>query len=635
MRRMVGWLLLTLWWAPAPGAAGAARPPERFLAADTVAFVAVPDWAAASAAWRSNALGQFWADPAMRPFREKFQSRFTTEVIGPLQQELGLDLAALSGLIQGQITLAITATSPDGLPAKNTGFLLLADAGNASNALSTNLAAWRKKWVDSGRPIKSLTIRQTEFTLLSLSLNEVSGALDKVLPSLEPGGPAEPAVRRKPVTVDWTIGQVGGLLVVSDSAREVDKLMAQLGTNPPPALAEAKIFSADAALLKEAQLYAWLSGKAILDQLAPVPPSDPAGAPEGHEALSFGQLAQGLGLVGLQSATLALRGTPDGTRLTLHLRIPEATRSGLFKVATILPKDSSPPPLVPDDVIKFSRLRLDLAGSWAHFESMLAEASPPAASFLRFIVSTAGKDKDEKFDLRQQLIAKLGDDLVAWEKLPQRTKPVAGDAPGSLILVGARNPDQVFDALPALTGLLPPEVTKARETDILGRKVRSVTLPRTQPDGSLVPGPAWSYVAVGNYLAFCGDSALLREYLRNADTAPHPLRERPGFMVAAQNAGGLNTGCLSYENAAESARLFFEAAGRESFNAAALLRGLQLGNTLGLGQGTDIMSWCDFSLLPPYERVAKYFHINVSTLSPGPEGFTYRYFAPTPPSLTR
>ena len=633
--RRTHWLLPVLAGVLAAGASRAALPPERMLAPDTLAFLAVPSWKAAAAAWRSNALGQLWADPALRPFREKFQARFKTEVIRPLEQQLGLELGVLDGLIQGQVTLALTATPPDGLPAKSTGFLFLADAAGATHALSTNLAAWRRKWAESGRQVKTLAIRQVEFSVLSLSLNEITAALDRVLPELEAGDARDPATPRKPVTVDWTIGQAGTLLVVSDSAREVDRLLAMLGTNPPPSLADGKLFAADASLLemRDSLLYAWLNGKTVLEHLAPALPGGPAATADGAAPLSFGQIAQTLGLAGLQSAALALRESPDGTRVSLHLRVPETMRAGLFRLAALEPKESGPPPFVPDDVVKFSRLRLDLPRGWNSFEALLAEVSPPAASFLRFIIATAGKDKDEKFDLRQQLVARLGDDLMSWDKLPPQVPPRSGAAPAATILLGARNPDQLFEVIPALTGLLPPEITKSKESEVLGRKVRSVTLPRTQADGTLAPGPAWNYAATGGYLALSGDSALLQEHLRHVESAPHPLRDRPGFAAAAQRVGGLNTGCFSYENTGESARLFFEAAGRESFNAASLLGLLKLGNTLGLGRGGGILSWCDFGLLPPYERVSSYFHLNVATLSLGPQGFTYRYFAPTPPAL--
>jgi hypothetical protein len=45
--------------------------------------------------------------------------------------------------------------------------------------------------------------------------------------------------------------------------------------------------------------------------------------------------------------------------------------------------------------------------------------------------------------------------------------------------------------------------------------------------------------------------------------------------------------------------------------------------------------WMDFSLLPPYEQVGKYFHFTVSASSANVDGITFKYFSPTPPQLKK
>ena len=47
-----------------------------------------------------------WQDPAMRPFKEKFTSKFKTEVSGWLEKQYGVSLGEYADLAQGQITLA-------------------------------------------------------------------------------------------------------------------------------------------------------------------------------------------------------------------------------------------------------------------------------------------------------------------------------------------------------------------------------------------------------------------------------------------------------------------------------------------------------------------------------------------------
>jgi len=41
-----------------------------------------------------------------------------------------------------------------------------------------------------------------------------------------------------------------------------------------------------------------------------------------------------------------------------------------------------------------------------------------AAGVLKLLIDNAGKDKDPDFDLRKNLFANLGDDLITYQKIP-------------------------------------------------------------------------------------------------------------------------------------------------------------------------------------------------------------------------
>ena len=60
---------------------------------------------------------------------------------------------------------------------------------------------------------------------------------------------------------------------------------------------------------------------------------------------------------------------------------------------------------------------------------------------------------------------------------------------------------------------------------------------------------------------------------------------------------------------------------------------LPLATTFGLDEAAH--QWqrrCDFSLLPPYEKISKYFRFAVSSASVTPEGFTFKTFFAAAPS---
>jgi hypothetical protein len=54
-----------------------------------------------------------------------------------------------------------------------------------------------------------------------------------------------------------------------------------------------------------------------------------------------------------------------------------------------------------------------------------------------------------------------------------------------------------------------------------------------------------------------------------------------------------------------------------------------------IGPERSFKEWMDFSLLPPFEAVSKYFYFNVYAGSANVEGITIKYFSPTPPGLKK
>src|SRR5215468_6876216 len=74
MKRLICWLGLGA--SLVISASGAVPPPEKLLPADTVLVVTVPEYAKASETWKQWPTRQLWADPAMKPFREKLVAKF-------------------------------------------------------------------------------------------------------------------------------------------------------------------------------------------------------------------------------------------------------------------------------------------------------------------------------------------------------------------------------------------------------------------------------------------------------------------------------------------------------------------------------------------------------------------------------
>ena len=91
------------------GRASAVIPPaEKILPPDTLLVMTTPDWGRLRDVSTKSPQAQFWNDPAMKPFRDKFMAKWSEEFIKPLERDLGVSFDDYSALLQGQVTLAVT-----------------------------------------------------------------------------------------------------------------------------------------------------------------------------------------------------------------------------------------------------------------------------------------------------------------------------------------------------------------------------------------------------------------------------------------------------------------------------------------------------------------------------------------------
>lgn len=600
----------------------AVPPAERLLPSDTLAFFTVPEAAKAQTNFSSSALGRLWNDPAMKPFKDKFLAKLDTETIQPMEKELGLKLSDYTGLAQGQFTLAVTANGWDGRSEQRPGFIWMVDTRDKSSQLKTNLASLRQKWTENGRKMRQDKIRDVEFTTVIVE-QDLTKPLRDAVPG--PRTPPAPDGDKPAKPVEWVIGQSGPLLLVSDAAKDVEKVLALQSGATAPALADQASFTASTPMLRDAQSFVWVNVKSIMATLAKTPASP---KPEDAQLGAFPspeKILGAIGLSGVQTIAFNMTQSPEGSLARFAINVPEGSRKGLFEILAVNAKDSSPPPFVPADAVKFSRWRIDLQKGWNTLENMITEISPAYAGFSKLILDTAGKDKDPNFDFRKQLLANLGDDIITYQKAPRSQTAADLAAPPALTLVGARNAEQLASSLKAVTGIFPPQLVKYKEREFLGRKIYSVTVPT---GGEANPKPL-SYAASGGYVAFSTDAATLEEYLRSGEGNTRPLREFAGLTDAAARAGGTGNGYFTFENNNETVRAAFETAKKDPQAVAALFGN---GQWMAAG-GKGLADWMDFSLLPEYGRVAKYFHFNVGAIGVAPDAITFKIFAPAPPQL--
>ena len=597
----------------------AIAPAETLLPADTLAFFTMPDTASFRVVARTSPQLMLWNDPAMRPFHDKFMAKFNERFVSPLEKDLGVNVSEFLDLPQGQLTLAVTGNGSIGHEEVTPGLLLLLDARDKSAALKSNLAALTKKWNDAGRKLRTETLHGIAFTVVPLGSNDFTSLFPKHSPVPEPGKEPKP---EKPGEIYFA--QFESLLVAGNTAAAVDAVASHLSGGNVPSLADDAGFAADklSQFRDQPNYYGWFNGDKFFTLMSQVPEN------AGDSPMPRFSVLKTLGAVGLgslKSASFAMRDNREGAALTVHFTAPESARVGLLKLIALPAKDASAPLFVPSDAVKFSRARLDGKQAWADLQKMVAGISPQGLSSLNAVIdmaNTFAQQKNPGFDLRTALFGNLGDDIVTYQKPITGTTPAEAANPPTLYLVAVANADQTIDAIKTVAAMAAPQDASREPREFLGHKIYTLAL-RGAPVQAGAPPQSRSFFmsTSGGYLALSADSAILEEYLRRADKPPKPLGDTPGLADAASHVGGTGGGLFGYENQKETMRLAFKV-----FKTSAAAPPSKMFPPM-------FREWADFSLLPEYEAVQKYFYLSVFGGRSDSEGLTFKMFSPRPPQL--
>ncbi|HEY3857213.1 MAG TPA: hypothetical protein VGO67_22740 [Verrucomicrobiae bacterium] len=606
----------------------AVLPAEKILPKDTALVITAPDWPKAWAFFANSSYGHLWQDPAMRPYKEKFLEKFRKEAIEPLQQSLGIRFSDYTNLAQGEAIFALVPVAEKENPDQRFAKILIIDSKDQASQLKTNLASINKKWIDAGKAIKTQKIREVEFTTLIASPSDIS--FDKLFPKPKSEQADDSSSKQPEKNTEITFGQIDSVLFVSDSAAAIEKVLAlQQGGLLAP-LGDDPSFQADfEPRLHGSPFYCWINVKSLVDAYSAMPTSSDDDSSSSFFKLST--LINAVGLGSVTSACLSYQDSPEGAGAQFFIGAPESKRSGLLKILTPETKDANPPPFVPADVSKFWRWRVNIPRSWALLEAMLNKLNPQANRVLDYVFQNAGKDKDEHYNLKSELLSNLGDDVICYEKPSHGGSFATLRSPPSIYLIGSPNSSKLASALSVAFSALGQGSGGVKDREFLGRTIHTVTM--GAPDGQA--SSSFNFSGSGGYVAVSSDVGILEEYLRSSGGDAKSLMDAQSLGDAGQHVGGLSTGWFGYDNQAQSMRASFDLLRKQRPTVTDILGTPAIAGNLNVPEQivTKLLDWSDFSLLPPFDGVSKYFYYSVYAGRFSQEGFTLKIFAPTPPAL--
>ena len=609
-------------------------PSEKLLPSDTLGVLTVPDFTKARSHWAESPTSLLWHDPELRAFREKFLNKVKTDLLTPLERELGIKFEDFANLAQGHLTLALTPSGREGKTNQSPGWLLLVDTRDKSDQLKKILSDLRKNWVASGKSMRKDKIRDVEFTTLILRAEELDKTLKNVFPKWEKDDDVQDH-QKSTNTFELSIGQSESLLLAGTVAKDLEKVLIRQSGGLVSSLSELPAFESQrASMFRDALAYGWIHLQPLLEIFSRED-RNPESASIPQQLFKLDKALGACGLRDLKTMAFNLIDAPAGTSINVSLAVPESSRKGLFKAFSLDPKEAGPPPFVPADAVKFSRWRLDGQKAWTALETMLVELSPQMGGAIKLVMETAGKDKDPNFDLRKSLVGNLGGDFISYQKIPRGMTPAELDSPPALFMIGSAEPDRLTTAIKMISSLIPSESGAVKECAFLGRRIHSLPLAATPgPDGGRPVDRGLHFSASGGYVAFSSDVSMLEEYLRSGEAKGKTLAEMIGLKEAAQKVGGTGKGFFSFANSSETMRIWLESVKQNPENAGKAL--VPLAGLAGAANNEkNFREWFDFSLLPPFEKISRFFYFTVYAGGASSEGFNLKFFAPTPPRLRK
>lgn len=584
----------------------AVPPAEKLLPADTLAVLTIPDWDKSAAAAKDFSLAQFWRDPAMKPFAEKFERKLG-ELIGQEDKDFAREWAEFKPLVGGQITLAVIRNEWQGEPNTGPDVVALIDVKDKAKQLRDFLDKCEKTDADAGKLIQRETVRGVKF----------SRAVAKAAPKNDD---AAAKTKFQPYT-----GQSGSLLLISESPKSLEKVLARL-EGAGAGLDESPEFEiARSTVGRDAHAFGWVNVKAFTGVLAKLPAGLQDANPLG---VAPARILDAIGLGSVEGLALAARSAGEGTHFEAFIQSPQAKRKGLLAMLTPEAKEAGPLPFTGVDTTKFTRIRMDGQKAFASLERILTDLNPQLAGMATIILESLGTEKDPNFNLRKQLFGNLGADFVTVQKAPRGTALADLKSPPVLYLIGSPKPEALLQAVRTVSPVPPTE------REFLGRKVFTLQL---LPGLGAAPGQngQMSLSTSGGYLAVSTDTAMLEEFLRGAEGKGKPLGDTPGLAEAAQKIGGYNTGWFAYDNQSETLPLLFKTLKQDPQAIEQLLALPVPIPGFDIAALKPLQELADFSLLPPFEGVAKYFGFSVQTTVGTPEGISFKSFLPAPPGLKK
>jgi hypothetical protein len=560
--------------AAATSVAGADQvPAERRLPPGTSVFLSVPDAAEAHERLMRSSFGQLLQDDALEPFREEI-AQWWEKASEEAEQELGIPPSDLLPLLHGELAFAVTQP-----PGKDLGAVFFLDFGEHRDTLETLLEKAQENLEDKAeRSVES--IQDTDVTVYVFDESEEG----------EGTGSLAYFIRDQSFVMAFVGGKSGAGLL--------EEILLRWDGDHEQTFADEDTY--ERLMLKcqpdggeSPQIRWYFSPVDLFKAVADSPQAQASRAPvQPRMLLPFLSM---LGLDGFQAvggtATLMTEEFDSVSRTFLAVDQP---LSGVLKIFEFPATSQQPPRWVPAEAAGYSTVNWDVEGAFDAVEALVDQFQPPG-TFHQLIDQLA--QQGPQIHVKDDLIDSLTGRIQTLGELRDDVDLAKAAAQPLVIALELSNESKMSEVL--------KKVDAAMEDKLETRDFRGVTIYEMEiPNFQGGPPQSMGVAVARGQLFFATDVQLLEQYLRD-DQDAQPLANSSDYRRVASHFPS-RTSILSFQRPAAQLKPYYE--------------------TFRNGELDAVITEIDFSKLPEFEQIAKYFNLTGSYAVPDDDGALFVNF---------
>jgi hypothetical protein len=348
--------------------------------------------------------------------------------------------------------------------------------------------------------------------------------------------------------------------------------------------------------------------------------------------------------LGFAGAVSRLSGTSFSGKGLLKI---DGEKKGIFKILEFESSSVKVPRFLPESSYGIASINLNIKKAFENLVNVLSGISPQIASIMYMPLLPQGPNGEQGVLLKNDVINHLGSEIVIANSI---SKPVKlGTKPEPYFAIASTNSQALERSLSLLHGAILAQGKPDMKRELLGQTIYFVEIagfgpffpqpgnrPMQAPATGTAVSPRIAFTVTDNYVII-GTESSVEQAIRSLNSKDVDVKSVASTKWFGQAKSSIpsTVGWASMEDMAVSGELAWQGIklnAKENDNDQSISAGVGVNSSIGLHAVTGIGGGLiDFSLLPEFDAVRKYFGVSTAYGVSRPDGifFEVKYLNPS------